>query len=181
MPEYSNGPGNLHVILGPMFSGKTTRLIELTKKHDNYVIINYAGDTRYHPTLLSTHDRRMVPCIQSYDLTPLLCHRDVITSDAVFINEGQFFKDLYYVVRILVEEQGKNVIVCGLDADFRREPFGDMIKLITLCDTVEKLRSKCVRCGMPAPFTWRTTSEQSQVFIGSDEYVPLCRGCYLVT
>ena len=172
--------GELHLILGPMFSGKTTKLIELSSGYEDFVIINYMGDIRYHPTLLSTHDKKMVPCIQIQYLTSILHHKDIFFADAVFINEGQFFPDIFEGVRTLVEEMGKKVFVCGLDGDYLREPFGDIHRLISLCDTVEKLKARCERCSRPALFSHRIIKDHRQVVIGSDEYIPVCRDCYLV-
>ena len=50
-----------------------------------------------------------------------------------------------------------------------------------LCDTVVKLSALCAQCrdGTPAIFSYRTTQEQQQVSIGSDNYIPLCRVCYI--
>lgn len=165
----------LHIILGPMFSGKTTRLIERSKAYSNPLFINHALDTRYHDTLLSTHDKTMVPCIQT------LLLQDIPTStlysaDAIFINEAQFFVDLLPVIKDWLTTLGQPIYVCGLDGDFRQEPFGDLLQIIPLCDTVEKLRARC-RCGNPAIFSRRLTGDQEQTLIGSDVYEPSCRGC----
>ena len=73
---------------------------------------------------------------------------------------------------------GKYVYVCGLDGDFRRKKFGQMLDLIPFCDEVDKLYSKCHICSGKAPFTKRITQEEGQVVIGSSNYVPLCRNCY---
>ena len=137
--------GELHIILGPMFSGKTTRLIELSQSIGHPLFINYALDTRYHPTLLTTHSGIQVPCIQTLELKPLLCQKELIESDAIFINEAQFFPDLFAVVNILVETLHKRVFVCGLDGDYQRNPFGELLRLIPLCDTIEKLYARCYR------------------------------------
>jgi len=170
--------GELHIILGPMFSGKTTKLIELSAGYQDFAMVNYAGDIRYHPTLLSTHDKKMVPCIQSKELSSILRHKDIIFADAVFINEGQFFPDIFESVKKLVDEMGKKVFVCGLDGDFLRRPFGDIHLLIPLCDSLVKLKARCERCARPAIFSHRITQDREQVVIGSDEYIPLCRNCY---
>ena len=127
--------------------------------------------------MLSTHDKKMVPCIQALQLADV--YPFVQEADAIFINEGQFFPDLRDVVKTLVETCQKEVYVCGLDSDFRREPFGDILRLITLCDSVEKLKARCVRCQNDAIFTHRVSNEVEQVVIGSDEYIPLCRECFL--
>jgi thymidine kinase len=98
--------------------------------------------------------------------------------DVVLINEGQFFPDLYDVVDVLVNIDGKRVHICGLDGDFKRQKFGGILDLIPLCDAVTKLRSNCTNCPNKALFSHRITNETEQVVIGSFNYVPLCRGCY---
>jgi len=171
--------GELHIILGPMFSGKTTKLINLSHNYSRPIFINYKLDTRYHDSLLSTHDGITVPCIQSLFLYDILQEILVIESDAIFINEGQFFTDVFDSVKTLVEKYNKKVYICGLDGDYLRKTFGDLFKLIPLCDTVEKLSSKCDMCKNPAPFTCRLTSHTEQLLIGADEYTTLCRECYV--
>jgi thymidine kinase len=173
---------SLHLILGPMFSGKTTRLIQEYRKRtyikESVAVINYAEDTRYDSTQLSTHDKVMVPCIQTLMIRDVL-HK-LADVNTIFINEGQFFADLYETVIELVETMGKNVYVYGLDGDFTRSIFGDMYRLIPLCDSMIKLSALCSHCrdGTPAIFSHRITQEQQQVSIGSDNYIPLCRKCY---
>jgi thymidine kinase len=103
------------------------------------------------------------------------------TVNTIFINEGQFFPDLYDTVVELVEKMGKNVYIFGLDGDFTRSIFGDIYRLIPLSDTIVKLSALCSQCrdGTPAIFSHRITQEQQQVSIGSDNYIPLCRACYI--
>ena len=171
--------GELHIILGPMFSGKTTKLINLSHNYKNPIFINYKSDTRYHDSLLSTHNGITVPCIQSLFLYDILQEIVQLESDAIFINEGQFFFDVFDSVRTLVEKYNKKVYICGLDGDYQRNTFGDLLKLITLCDTVEKLSSKCDICELSAPFTYRLTKHTEQFLIGVEEYTTLCRRCYI--
>lgn len=173
-------PGFLHLVLGPMFSGKTTRLIhEYNSRRENQekvAAINYSGDMRYHETLLSTHDKIMIDCIQCDSLKEVRLDDDV---SVVLINEGQFFTDIYEGVLEWVENQGKTVIIFALDGDFQRNPFGEIYRLIPLADTVEKLAAGCAGCSRetPARFSYRVSNEVRQVSIGCD-YVPLCRKCY---
>jgi thymidine kinase len=174
--------GSLDIILGPMFSGKTTRIIDLYDKYltENKlpIAINFANDTRYHDKLLSTHDKRMIPCIQCMTLNDVL-HRDEIqNSSIILINEGQFFNDLYDTVILLVEKYDKHVIIGGLDGDFKRVKFGQICDLLPFCDSVVKLNAIC-ECGKPAIFSHRITNETTQVIIGASNYKPLCRTCYL--
>lgn len=175
-----NNNGLLEIILGPMFSGKTTHLVELYNYYKisgiSVLAINYSADTRYHDTMLSTHDKITIPCIFADNLSDIL--NELLIVDTILINEGQFFPDLYEVVVQLVDKHNKRVHICGLDGDFQRNKFGNMLDLIPLCDSLTKLQSKCHTCSKPAIFSHRITKETEQVVIGSDNYVPLCRNCY---
>jgi len=175
--------GYLELILGPMFSGKTTYLIntynECTQKGNNVFVINYSEDTRYGDKMLSSHDQVMIPCVFSKTLYGALNTDDINSYDVVLINEGQFFDDLYESVNYLVEKLNKTVYICGLDGDFKRQKFGTILDLVPLSDKITKLRSKCDYCTSPALFSHRITSEKAQVVIGVNNYVPLCRSCYV--
>lgn len=180
--------GYLELIIGPMYSGKTSKLLELYKQFTfceiKTMVINYDEDTRYSNTQLSSHDKIMIPCKQANIL-----HRDIISTDKEFseaqvilINEGQFFKDIVEWTKTAVEKYNKSVYICGLDGDFKRESFGQWLDLIPFCDKVTKLHSYCSLCKKnPASFSHRLTSETAQKIIGSDNYVPLCRACYVTT
>jgi thymidine kinase len=175
--------GYLEVILGPMFSGKTTYLIhkynELLGQNVNIAVINFADDKRYHESMLSSHDKMMIPCIFTRKLSDILYSNEIEKADAVLINEGQFFEDLVECVIYIVEQINKKVYVCGLDGDFQRQKFGNILDLVPICDNVIKLKSKCEYCRKPASFSHRITSETNQISIGSRNYVPLCRICYV--
>lgn len=173
-------PAYLEIIIGPMFSGKTTYLTKIYNQFyqtHNIKVINYSGDTRYHSTMLSTHDKVMIPCVFTNLLSDVCDETRIEGIDIILINEGQFFQDLYETVYNLVETHKKCVYVCGLDGDFKRRKFGTLLDLVPLCDKVTKLTSNC-KCGSPAIFSHRITSENEVVIIGSDMYVPLCRACY---
>ena len=80
----------------------------------------------------------------------------------------------------MVETNNKVVYICGLDGDFKRNKFGRLLDLVPYCDEIVKLSSLCAYCknGTPGIFSHRITNETSQVVIGTDNYVPLCRNCY---
>jgi thymidine kinase len=103
----------------------------------------------------------------------------VATSDVILINEGQFFEDLYEVV-VEMLKQNKKIYICGLDGDFERKRFGQILDLIPLCDKVTKLTSLCSLCknGTPGIFSMRLTNETDQTVVGSENYIPVCRKCY---
>jgi thymidine kinase len=182
--------GYLELFLGSMFSGKTTEII---KKYNTYsyigkkvIVINYADDTRYHDSMLSTHDKKMIPCVLSYDIHDIWYnitnkyYDEIHSSDVILINEGQFFKNIKDTIIDMVDNHNKIVYVCGLDGDFKREIFGELVYLIPFCDKVTKLHSLCANCknGKRGIFSCRITTETNQVVIGSDNYKPLCRSCY---
>jgi len=177
----------LEIIVGPMFSGKTSKLTEIYKQcmfcSIPVAVINYALDTRYHDTMLSTHDKHMIPCIQTMSLAPMWeSNTQVRGADVILINEGQFFDDLYPAVESMLKA-GKKIYISGLDGDFQRKKFGQILDLIPLCDKVTKLTSLCSICktGEPGIFSMRLTSETQQTLIGSDNYAPVCRTCYKST
>ena len=179
--------GYLEIAIGPMFSGKTSWLLEIYNQHTfcskNVVVINHSEDTRYHETMLSTHDKKMIPCIHAANLHENDENSDlfqkVYESDVVLINEGQFFDGIIDFVTNMLNKK-KLVYICGLDGDFKRKKFGDLLDLIPICDKVYKLRSLCAICknGTRAIFSKRLIDNDSQKVIGSDIYVPVCRKCY---
>lgn len=172
--------GYLEIILGPMFSGKTSELVEIYYKNpDNTVAINYLGDQRYDEKKLSTHDKKMIDCIQATKLTDLIQHTEIINKNIILINEGQFFPDLIDFVTDMVENKYKTIYVCGLDSDFQKNKFGNILDLVPISDKVKKLQGKCAECYYNnSIFSHRISQEDNQIVIGSDNYKPLCRKCY---
>ena len=184
----------LEIVLGPMFSGKSSFLQQQYTKYSlcniPTLVINhtcdaprYNDDLKVDNTYLITHDKHKIPCRYVSSLGDIESH--VVESHVVFlINEGQFFAELRDFVELLMEKN-KIVFVCGLDGDFRRAKFGQMLDIIPLSDKVTKLASVCVMCkqaNKPAIFTMRTDSSQTQNQVlvgGSESYKPVCRNCYV--
>jgi thymidine kinase len=189
----------LEIILGSMYSGKTSRLVEIYKQCKfcsiPVAVINHSIDDRYDNEMLSTHDKVKIPCIKTEKLfdiwddyislednqnIPRINDKFKLgTSEVILINEGQFFSDLEEFVRVLLKN-GKKIYVCGLDGDFERKKFGQILDLIPLCDKVTKLTSLCSICknGTAGIFSKRITLEKAQTVVGSDNYIPVCRNCY---
>ena len=181
--------GYLEIIMGPMFSGKTSKLLEIYKQCNfcniPVCVINHQSDTRYSDTQLSSHDGVMIPCIQTSSIAELLIHnhtKDVLifsNAEVVLVNEAQFFGDLYDgVVEML--RRNKRVYICGLDGDFKKMKFGQILDLIPHCDTVTKLHSLCGLCknGEAGIFSKRISNDDGQTLVGADMYIPVCRKCY---
>ena len=199
-----NSHGYLEIILGPMFASKTTRLIEIYNQcqfcHIPVVAINHDIDNRYdQDACIVTHDQIKIPCIKTNNLKNIWKPDIKVSSNAIgmtsqsnggclitkyskviLINEGQFFEDLFETVSDMIN-YGKHVYVCGLDGDFERKKFGQILDLIPLCDKVTKLTSLCSKCknGTPGIFSMRLTNEKEQTVVGSQNYIPVCRSCYM--
>lgn len=193
--------GYLELIIGPMYASKTTRLVEIYKQCEfcniSVAVINHSIDNRYDDELMSTHDKIKIPCIKTERLFDVWSDSEnllddnlnasprfkdklkVTMSNVILINEGQFFPDLEEFVKYVLKK-GKQVYVCGLDGDFERKKFGQIIDLIPLCDKVHKLTSLCSLCknGTKGIFSMRLTNEKEQTVVGSENYVPVCRACY---
>lgn len=178
----------LELIIGPMFSGKTSHLISLYKLYKiankSVCVINYHEDTRYSETELSTHDNVTIECIFTEKLQSLDIQHIIRSFDVILINEGQFFNDLYGVTLDLVEKYKKIVYISGLDGNFKRESFQNdvILRLIPVCDNVIKKHALCKKCdnGTSAIFSHRLTSSKDEIIIGGyDQYLPVCRKCYL--
>ena len=196
----SNQSAYLEIILGSMFSGKTSRLVEIYKQckfcNISVIVINHSLDNRYDEELLSTHDHVKIPCLKTDKLLDIWTdnidlEKDVSTvprindilkvarSSVILINEGQFFPDLVnFTKKLLLND--KKIYICGLDGDFERKKFGQILDLIPLCDKVTKLTSLCSICkdGTPGIFSKRLTLEKEQTIVGSSNYIPVCRKCY---
>jgi|688.fasta_scaffold248057_2 thymidine kinase len=178
--------GYLELILGPMFSGKTSTLKKIYDQcmycNIPVMVINYSADKRYsNEDVMSTHDKIMIPCIMVNTIAEIIDNygERLSSSEVILINEGQFFSDIEYVIS-LVEEMHKRVYICGLDGDFQKNKIGSLFELIPYCDNICKLKSLCSECrdGTPGLFSYRITNEVSQVVIGINNYKPLCRVCY---
>ena len=180
--------GYLELILGPMWSGKTSTLLNYYRQFSfcklSVCVINFKADDRYSETMLSTHDKQMIPCIMGFSMEEIMQveenAKQINESDVILVNEGQFFSDIVEFTTEMVEERHKKLYICGLDGDFKREKIGKLIDLVPLCDKVTKLTSLCSSCkdGTPGIFSMRLTCDKTQTLVGSDNYIPVCRKCY---
>lgn len=190
--ESINIESSLDLIIGPMYSGKTTELIRrlniyAATMHLKVLYVNAKIDTRssnefstHNPMFLSLGDLKAVKIEKLSDLA------NPSVYDVIGIDEAQFMPDLEEYVMKFVEEYKIKVIVAGLNGDHMRRPFGQVLDLIPLCDNIQKLSPFCVPCCnqdkiiKKAPFTKRIVSGTDTVVIGGKEtYIPVCRECYL--
>ena len=173
--------GRVEVICGSMFSGKTEELIRRLKRariaRQVVEIYKPAIDTRYSNEDVVSHDAN------SISSTPVDSARSILLlaseAQVVGIDEAQFFDDSLVEVVNELANQGKRVIVAGLDMDFKGIPFGPMPQLMAIAEDVTKVHAICVKCGNLAHVSHRIVKDEHRVLLGEkDEYEPLCRSCY---
>lgn len=173
--------GWIEVICGSMFSGKTEELIRRIKRAElakmKVEIFKPVIDTRYHEIKIVSHEgREIISSPVNHSSAILLLSKD---AKVVGIDEAQFFDDGLPEVCQQMANEGKRVIVAGLDLDYRGRPFGCMPHLMAIAEYVTKVHAICLDCGQLAYVSYRKTSSDKLVHLGeSDIYMPLCRSCY---
>ena len=182
--------GTFEVIMGCMFSGKSTELINRIRKHkiigSRMMAVNHVSDTRYNgdtQTRITSHNLDTEKAISTDNLMSLMETDMYVNAQVIFIEEGQFFKDLYTFVKKAVDHDKKHVVVCGLDGDFQREPIGQILNLVPIADKVDRFQALCAVCknGKSAAFSKRLSSNQEQELVGGQaDYIPVCRYHYLL-
>lgn len=174
--------GHVEVITGGMFSGKSEELVRRLRRatiaRQSVQVFKPHSDTRHDPERLVTRDHREL------EATPVsgsaeLRQRLRFGVQVVGIDEAQFFDE---GLPPLVDELatcGVRVIVCGLDLDYLRRPFGPMPALLAMAEYVDKMHAICVRCGLEAHYSQRTAGGGDQLQVGDVEsYEARCRRCY---
>tara|TARA_B110000211_G_C13962712_1_gene501316 strand:- start:204 stop:755 length:552 start_codon:yes stop_codon:yes gene_type:complete len=178
--------GSLEIIYGCMFSGKTTALIEKYKemnKSNNCLAINFIFDKRYSDeSKIVSHDKANINCICIEDLNELITNpvyrKKLAKANYIFVNEAQFFTNLKSWVLHLINTTSKNIVLCGLDLDYKREKFGELMDLTIYATNTIQTFGKCNNCKNRSIFTHRLVDDEAQVLIGSSEYIPVCEECW---
>ena len=170
--------GYLELIMGPMFSGKTSKLIQIKKRYNvlnmPILIVKPIIDNRYSQnSVIVSHDKDMVSCISRSKLSDVL---DIDNYQVIIIEEGQFFSDLYE--KVIEWAKTKIVYVAGLNGDANQNLFGEMHKLLPHADEIVFLKALCKKCndGTPAIFTKKYIDNGKVVDVGGDDmYQAVCR------
>jgi thymidine kinase len=173
--------GAVVLVMGPMFSGKTTELLRRLERHRmarrRVVLVKYARDQRYGGEAeAATHCGMRAEAVGAVRLAE--ADEAVASAQVVGVDEGQFFPDLVEAAERWAA-QGKVVVVAALDGDFQRRPFARVAELVPRAEEVVKLRAVCLVCCGEAAFTRRLGTEtQLEVIGGADKYIAVCRRCY---
>lgn len=173
--------GWIEVVCGGMFSGKTEELIRRAKRAhiagQQVVVVKPALDKRYSDTEVVSHNETTLPSILVDTADQII----LLTGNAkvVCIDEAQFFDDRVIEVANSLANDGKRVIVAGLDMDFEGRPFGPMPYLLAIAEYVTKLHAVCAESGSMAHYSQRVVDKEGQVLIGEyDAYEPRARHCF---
>ena len=182
--------GWLEVISGCMFAGKTEELIRRIK------VLEYAKkkiavfkpkiDNRYSEDSVVSHAGSSVKSFNIKNAREIFDYIDD-SYDVIAIDEVQFFDEEIVEICDHLSDQGKRVMVAGLDMDFRGEPFSVMPQLFTHAEFVTKLTAVCMKCGAPATRSQRLIDghparyDDPVIQVGaSEQYEARCRHCHEV-
>jgi thymidine kinase len=173
--------GWIEIICGSMFSGKTEELIRRLKRAKiaklRVEIFKPASDTRYHDEDIVSHNQNSIRS------TPVLSASEILLlagdCDVVGLDEVQFFDESIIEVANSLANQGKRVVIAGLDMDFKGIPFGPMPHLMAIAEYVTKVHAVCVQCGDVANYSYRIVDKEDTVLLGETEsYQARCRACF---
>jgi thymidine kinase len=182
--------GYINLIIGPMFSGKTTGLLnvlrkQIDKKKDNesrtvFVCHPYTSNEK-RPYLIHSDKK----CIQEYPFKIIESEKldtelflKLLNYDIIGIDEGQFFNGISKFLSRLVRWD-KLIFVAGLSGDYKQRPFDEISNLISISDSIEFKRAICLKCEKLAPFSHKKDNENGERIIlgGSETYSSYCRKC----
>lgn len=193
MFNYSMLKNNLELIIGPVCSGKSAELIRRIDRYSiagfNLLVVKPKLDTR--SKTIQSRNGSKVNCIELSNINDIFDELISLSNktdnstksnyiDIIAFDEAQFFKNTYSVIKELIN-LGYKVLASALDTDFYGEPFGDIIKLVTLSDDVKKVTSVCMSCKSDnAIFSQKLKIGGSQIEVGDLElYHPRCINCFI--
>ena len=179
---YNITRGTLDVYAGPMYAGKTSKLLQrvlwLDHQQKKVLVVKPAKDNRYNEDTIVTHNQLSYPCISFSEFSEIEDNYNIMpyNFNTVCLDEIQFMetKDTLSSVEMWLRN-GVNVIAAGLDQDSRGVPFETTSQLLGLADCVEKIKAICTVCGKPATKTYRVKATGERIQVGSmGMYEPRC-------
>lgn len=175
---------SLEIVLGPMFSGKSSYALSYIRRLKavgrSVLAVKPRIDNRYSLNdELVTHNQDRVPCVVWDSDTPLSPNRFMLQTDCIVIEEAQFFKGLPTFCEYMLK-MGKHLVLVGLDGDAHQQPFREILDCIPYANRVTKLSALCRQCdgGSEAYYTrYKQEPDQSasQVDVGgAEKYEAVC-------
>ncbi len=170
--------GWIEVITGCMFSGKTEEMIRRLRRaqyaRQSVVVFKPAIDQRYSADQVDSHSGLHIRSFLVEDAMSI----PALVGDArvVGIDEGQFLGPELVAVCEQLANEGRRVIVAGLDQDYMGRPFEPIPQLLAVAEYITKNLAICVVCGNPADRSQRVVNRDARVLVGeSDAYEARCR------
>ena len=180
--QHRPNQGWIEVITGSMFSGKSEELIRRLRRaqiaRQKVQIFKPAIDDRYAEDHIISHSEMRIPS-ENLSSSRALLERVEKETEVVGIDEGQFFDAELPAVCNALADQGKRVIVAGLDQDYLGKPFEPMPQLLAIAEYITKTLAICMVCGAPANHTQRLVASKERVLVGAQgTYEARCRHCF---
>ena len=178
-----NGKGWIEVIVGSMFSGKSEELIRRLNRakiaRQKVQVFKPKIDDRYSVEEIASHSG------MTHISKPVMTAKELLAqidddTEVVGIDEGQFF-DMEVIEAVNdLANNGKRVIIAGLDQDYMGKPFEPMPQLLSIAEFITKTHAICVKCGNTANYSQRTFESEERVEVGaSGKYEARCRKCFI--
>jgi len=174
--------GWIEVICGPMFSGKSEELIRRLRRariaRKRVRVFKPAIDDRYSADEIVSHGEQRMESEVVANAAGILARLSPRTQ-VIGIDEANFFGAGLVEVATQLADAGKQVIVAGLDTDFKGRPFPPMPDLLCLAESITKTLAICMRCGNPAKHTQRLVESGDLIVVGAaGMYEARCRSCF---
>lgn len=173
--------GWIEVICGGMFSGKTEELIRRARRAQiaglRVVIVKPPIDKRYDEDSVVSHNLTKLPSLSAETADQIV----LLTGNAevVAIDEAQFFDNRLIEVANTLANDGKRVLIAGLDMDYLGRPFEPMPQLMAIAEYVTKLHAICAESGSIASYSQRVVNSEDRILVGeADAYEPRSRACF---
>jgi thymidine kinase len=153
--------GWIEVITGSMFSGKSEELIRRLRRAQiarlKVQIFKPAIDERFSETQIVSHSEMRIESVNVSSAGEILALVDID----------------------ILADQGKRIVIAGLDMDYLGRPFEPMPQLLAIAEDVQKTHAICVCCGSPASFTQRLIHRRERVVVAAaGAYEARCRRCF---
>ncbi|PSC71863.1 Thymidine kinase [Micractinium conductrix] len=183
--------GAIEIVVGPMFAGKSTELLRRVARYEAeglcVAVVKSDKDDRYCAAHVVTHSGIKRPCFAVPTLAAFKAAAGAAYAgfQVIAVDEAQFFPDLREFCAHAADHEHKRLILAGLDGDFQRQRFGQVLDLLPLADSVTKLSARCKFCAQEqrrtaAVFSLRIAADSRQELVGgADVYAPVCRRHYV--
>jgi len=176
--------GRLVVIVGPMYSGKTSELLSYVEIYDlgkkKFKAFKPLIDNRYEETYIVSHNKTQV------NATPISKPDEILKKiegdeKAIFLDEIQFMNEDLKDIVVELRNKGVDIYCSGLDLTFKNNIFPTTSVLMSYADEVIKKKAVCHECGeYTGTISYKTIeNDEGEIDVGGfEKYIAVCRDCY---